>query len=188
MSAPRQMTDQTLNALHGWPSPSAVEYSAEFHPGIPAADLPVPAGSVVSLNAAGRYILGVGALDVMPLFLFHNSNDPVVGNDGGDPATAVGGWLSIIPAGGGGPSGVGNGAMSLVGNGAYELVSTAFVTTAAYPPNQMLTANLSGNPEPGYLRPGVRNTDTIVGMVSRGVVDNGYGKDALAFWPLPIFP
>jgi len=188
MSAPRQMTDRTLNALHGWPSPSALEYVAEFHPGIPAGDLPVEAGSVVSLNAAGRYVLGVGTLDVMPLFLFHNSDDRVVSNDGGDPATAVGGWVSIMPAGAGGASGVDAGAMSLVGSGAYELVSTAFVANAAYPPNAMLTANLSGDPEPGRLRPGVRGTDTVVGMVSRGVVDNGYGKDALAFWPLPIFP
>jgi hypothetical protein len=28
----------------------------------------------------------------------------------------------------------------------------------------------------------------IVGIVSRGVVDNGYGKNALAFWPFPVFP
>jgi len=28
----------------------------------------------------------------------------------------------------------------------------------------------------------------IVGFVSRGVVDNGYGQNALAFWPFPVFP
>ena len=28
----------------------------------------------------------------------------------------------------------------------------------------------------------------IVGFVSRGEVDNGYGQDAVAFWPFPVFP
>jgi hypothetical protein len=28
----------------------------------------------------------------------------------------------------------------------------------------------------------------IVGLVSRGIVDNGYGHSGLAFWPFPVFP
>jgi hypothetical protein len=51
-----------------------------------------------------------------------------------------------------------------------------------------LTANKSGSAAPGKLRSGTINTNMIVGIVSRGVVDNGYGKNALAFWPCPIFP
>lgn len=184
MSAPRQMTDRTLNALKGWPSQTALDYVAEFAPNIPGGDLPVPAGSVVSLNPSGQYILGVGNANVMPLFLFNSSDDPAVSNNGGDASTAVGGWVPVIPAGTAAASG---GALSLVATGAYELVSTAFVA-GVYPPNTPLTANLSGSSEPGKLRAGTIGTNMIVGLVSRGVVNNGYGKQALAFWPCPIFP
>jgi len=185
MSAPRQMTDRTLNALKGWPSQSAVDYVAEFATTIPSNQFPVSAGSVVSLNPSGQYILGVGNTNVMPLFLFSNSDDPSVSNDGGDASTAVGGWVPIFPSGSAAASG---GALALVACGAYELVSTAFVVGQSYAPNTPLTANLSNAADPGKLRPGTIGTNMIVGLVSRGVVNNGYGKNAVAFWPCPIFP
>lgn len=178
MAAPRQMTANTLNALKGWPQMNAVDYHAEFAPAIPSGDLPVLAGSVVSLNSAGNFILGVGTTSVMPLFLFNNSDDPDVSNDGGDASTDAGVFIPISPTGQ---------AMALVAVGAYELVSTAYVN-AAYAPNDPLTADLSGGGAPGKLQAGTLYTDMIVGIVSRGVVDNGYGKNALAFWPFPVFP
>jgi len=178
MAAPRQMTANTLNALKGWPQMNAVDYHAAFDSSIPAGDLPVLAGSVVSLNSSGDYILGVGTTSVMPLFLFNNSDDPDVSNDGGDASTDAGVYIPISPTGQ---------AMALVAIGAYELVSTAFVD-ATYAPNTPLTADLSGGGDPGKLQEGTLYTDMIVGFVSRGVVDNGYGKNALAFWPFPVFP
>jgi len=78
-------------------------------------------------------------------------------------------------------------AMALVAIGAYELVSTAFVS-GSYAISQPLTANISGRAAPGKLRGGTLYTNMIVGFVSRGVVDNGYGQNALAFWPFPVFP
>ena len=178
MAAPRQMTANTLNALKGWPNMNAVDYHSELDAGVPAGDLPVLAGSVVSLNAAGNFILGVGTTAVMPLFLFNNSDDPDVSNDGGDASTDAGVFIPISPTGQ---------AMALVAVGAYELVSTAYVA-AAYAPNDPLTADLSGGGNPGQLQAGTLYTDMIVGLVSRGVVDNGHGKNALAFWPCPVFP
>jgi len=178
MAAPRQMTANTLNALKGWPQMNAVDYHTAFDSSIPSADLPVLAGSVLSLNAAGNYILGVGTTPVMPLFSFNSSDDPDVSNDGGDASTDAGVWIPIAPTGQ---------SMALVATGAYELVSTAFVD-GAYPPNTPLTADVSGGTAPGKLVAGIRYTDMIVGIVSRGVVNNGYGKNALAFWPFPIFP
>lgn len=178
MAAPRQMTANSLNALKGWPQMNAVDYTATFASSIPAGDLPVLAGSVVSLNSAGQYILGVGNTKVMPLFLFNNSDDPDVANDGGNAATTAGVFIPIGPTGQ---------ALALVATGPYELVSTAFVT-GSYPPNTALTAALSGSANPGKLQTGVINTNMIVGIVSRGVVDNGYGRSALAFWACPIFP
>ncbi len=178
MAAPRQMTANTLNALKGWPQMNAVDYTAKFSSTIPAGDLPVLAGSVVSLNSSGEFILGVGNTRVMPMFLFNNSDDPDVTNDGGDASTTRGVFIPMSPTGQ---------AMALVAIGAYELVSTAYVD-AAYSINQPLTANLSGGANPGKLRAGTMYTNMIVGLVSRGVVDNGYGQNALAFWPCTVFP
>jgi hypothetical protein len=178
MAAPRQMTANTLNALKGWPNMNAVDFHSEFDSSIPSGDLPVLAGSVLSLNSSGNYVLGVGTTSVMPLFSFNSSDDPTVRNDGGDASTDAGVFVPISPTGQ---------SLALVGIGAYELVSTAFVA-AAYPPNTPLTADLSGGSDPGKLQAGVLYTDMIVGIVSRGVVDNGYGKNAVAFWPFPVFP
>ncbi len=168
------MTANTLNALKGWPQPAAVDFHTEFAPAI--TDLVLP-GSVVHLNILGQYELGVGTTKVMPLFMFNGSQDPDVINEGGDPATEKGVWVPINPTGQ---------AMALVAIGAYELVSTSFVA-GTYNPNDPLTSALSGITA-GLLKVGVMHTDMIVGIVSRGIVDNGYGYDAVAFWPFPVFP
>jgi hypothetical protein len=171
------MTANTLNALKGWPQPAAVDFHTEFDDSLSTTT--VLAGSVVHLNSSGKYELGVGTLKVMPLFMFNNSDDPDVQNDGGDPASEKGVWVAINPTGQ---------AMSLVAIGAYELISTAFDTTGTYNPNDPLTSPLSPSANAGKLVVGVMHTDMIVGLVSRGVVDNGYGNEAVAFWPLPVFP
>lgn len=174
MAAPRHMTKYTLNALKGWPAPAAVDYHTEFDSAITDEVLP---GTVVHLNSEGKYALGVGNDPVMPLFMFNGSNDPDVQNEGGDAATEKGVWIAINPTGQ---------AMALVAVGAYELVSTAFVA-GTYDPNDPLTAAKTGG-DAGKLAVGTLYTNMIVGLVSRGVVDNGYGEDALAFWPFPVFP
>jgi len=173
MSVPL-MTANTLNALKGWPQTSAVDFHTEFAATVDRTVLP---GSVVHIDANGKYALGVGTLPVMPLFMFNGSADPDVTNYGGDPATERGAWVAINPTGQ---------AMALVAVGAYELVSTAFVD-GTYEPNDPLTSDLSGS-DAGKLKVGTLYTDMIVGLVSRGVVDNGYNHDAVAFWPCPVFP
>lgn len=177
MASTTQMTQYTLNALKGWPQPAAVDFHTEFDSSVAAILNPVPPGSVVHLNSSGFYALGVGTLKVMPLFMFNGSDDPDVINDAGNPATEKGVWVPINPTGQ---------AMALVGMGAYELVSTAFVE-GTYNPNDALTSDLLGA-NAGQLKVGTMYTDMIVGLVSRGVVDNGYGYDAVAFWPFPVFP
>lgn len=180
MAAPRQMTAKTLNALKGWPQPAAVDFHTDFSDTTKAwilANGPVYAGSVVHIGTTGQFELGVGTGKVMPLFLFNNSDDPDVINEGGDPATEKGVWIPIAPTGQ---------AMALVAIGAYELVSTQFIA-GSFPINAPLTA-LDSGATAGKLYAGTMYTDTIVGLVSRGVVDNGYGHDAVAFWPFPVFP
>ncbi len=174
MAAPRQMTANTLNALKGWPQPSAVDYHTEFAESVVTTVLP---GSVVHLDSDGKYALGVGNLAVMPLFMFNGSDDPDVVNEGGDPATEKGVWIGINPTGQ---------AMALVANGAYELVSTSFVS-GTYEPNDPLTSATSGG-NAGKLSVGTLWTNCTCGIVSRGVVDNGYGHDAVAFWPVFLPP
>jgi hypothetical protein len=176
MASTRQMTANTLNALKGWPQPAAVDFHSEFSPDLDTTV--VLPGTVVHLDPSdGRYQLGVGVQKVMPLFMFNGSEDPDVKNDGGDPSTEKGVWVGMTPTGQ---------AMALVGIGAYELVSTAFVS-GTFNPNDPLTAADSGV-NAGLLTVGTMHTDMIVGIVSRGVVDNGYGSDAVAFWPFPVFP
>lgn len=175
MAAPRQMTANTLNALKGWPSQTAVDFHSSF---ASAVTLPVLAGTVLSLDSSGKYILGVGTTAVMPLFLFNNSDDPDVVNDGGDAATDAGVFIAISPTGQ---------SMALPAAGAYELVSTAFVAATTFAVNDHLTAATSGG-DAGLLDVGAVYTHTIVGVCSRGKVDNGYGADAIAFWPWYIPP
>lgn len=174
MAAPRQMTANTLNALKGWPQMNAVDYHAAIDSTVTT---PVLAGSVVHINSSGNFIPGVGNLNVMPMFIFNSSDDPDVSNDGGDASTDPGVFIPISPTGQ---------AMALVAIGAYELVSTAYVA-GSYLPNAPLTSATTGDNK-GKLTAGTMYTNMIVGFVSRGVVDNGYGKNALAFWPFPIFP
>jgi hypothetical protein len=177
MVAPRQMTANTLNALKGWPSPHAVDFNATYDPGCFSLVTTVLAGMCVHLTQAGQYALGVGNLKAMPLFMFNNSDDPDVVNDGGNAAITKGVWVAIAPTGQ---------ALALVANGAYELTSTAFVA-GTYNPNDHLTSDVSGA-NAGLLRVGTIYTNCIVGLVSRGVVDNGYGFNAVAFWPLYLPP
>lgn len=174
MAAPRSMTENTLNALKGWPAPAAVDYATEFSDEV---DIEVLPGMVTSLDEDGKYVLGVGNDPVMPLFMFNGSTDPDVVNEAPDAATVKGAYVPINPTGQ---------AMSLPAIGPYELVSTAFVD-GDYPPNTALTSPKTGGNK-GKLVEGTLYTNMIVGFVSRGVVDNGYGSDGVAFWPFPVFP
>jgi len=182
MASILQMTSETLNALKGWPQMSAVDFEAKLNANITDR---VPAGSVVSLNADLEFVLGVDSstTNPMPMFTFFASDSPVVSNYGGNPSTTKGVWVPISPSGN---------MLALVAVGAYELVSTNFKTGVTYAPNSKLTSPMtaSSGHVPGRLEPGTLGTNVICGVVSRGVVDNGYGHDALAFWPvfLPVYP
>ena len=178
MAAPRQMTANTLNALKGWPSQSAVDYVAKLSSNVTVD--PVLAGSVVRLNTSDEFELGVGQNDSMPLFLFNNSDDPDVVNDGGTASTDKGVWVPVAPTGK---------MMALVATGAYELVSTAFTgAKTTFRTNVPLTAEDGNGATAGKLAAHTwGGGETIVGIVSRdcnaAFQDNGYGVDAVAFWP-----
>lgn len=159
-------------------SPSVLDYTAPYSATIPAQDKPVMPGAIMQVNASGEFILGLGSDKVVPLINWSKSDGPDVTNDGGNPATDRFAWTSTS-------SEVGN---ALVCTGGYEIATTQFVTGQTYNPNTPLTANKSGSADPGKLRPGTLGTHMIAGFVSRGVIDNGYGYDALTWWTCPVFP
>ena len=177
MAAPRQMTAKPLHALKAWPPQHAGDFHAKFDATILAANEPILAGSVVSLGADGEFELGVDANDRMPMFLFNNSDDPDVENDGGNAGAGgdKGVWVPVSPTGQ---------AMALVAVGAYELTSTQYVTGGNIDvPNTPLWSDDAGA-DIGKLDDTTwTGGKTVVGIVSRGVVDNGYGHNAVAFWP-----
>jgi hypothetical protein len=183
MSVPGQMTAKTLNALKGWGVDMyALDFAAPLSANVTIS--PVYPGTVAHLNASGQLELGVSGFQ-MPLHIFPRSDDPDVVIAGGDPVNDAGVAVSGIPAYGGGPI------LCLVGCGPYELASTQYdVNGGSYLPNTPLKAQVSNTVAAtgGVLTTGIAGTDTIVGCVSRGVQNNGYGYNALCFWTvfLPV--
>lgn len=190
MATPRQMTAHTLDAKKGWPNMAAVDFRAKLSANVTID--PFYAGRCVYLNASGEYETGcpAGATSKvnMPIWIFQNSDDPDVANDGGITGSSSddpGGWIAIAPVGY---------IMGLVGAGAYELETTEFEPEStlgtSYAPGDCLqavnanTTALTG----GRMTKGTRYTDMIVGTVSRAVTQNAHGKNVLAFWPYVLPP
>lgn len=189
--APRQMTEHSLNAVKGWPSPHAVDYSAAFAAGTGGNSglhdtFVAFSGSVVSLNAAGKFVYGVvdGA---MPMFLFQNSDDPDVANDGGDALVTSGAWTAVAPTGK---------MMALPAAGSYELATTEVKgTITGFVPNDLLAVVATNGDAGNHADRGkveeiawaVGNAGTmadVVGIVSRIGAANSHGKDEVSFWPV----
>jgi hypothetical protein len=173
------MTANTLNALKGW---AANMNALDFHAAVSAnVTVTVIPGMVAHLNSVGQLELGVSGFQ-MPLFVMPNNTDPDVTVAGGNAVTDVGAFVAGVPAGQ---------VLCLVATGAYELASTFYDLTqaASYVPNAALKAIANNSSATGgQLTIGIAGTDTIVGVVSRGVVGNGYGFNSLAFWTcfLPV--
>lgn len=185
MAAPRQMTAHTLDPKKGWPRPNAVDYVAKFN----STDLgtlgTVYSGRVVHVHTDGTYKYGADGQE-MPLFLFQNSDDPDVSNDGGitgSESDEAGGWIAVAPTGK---------IMALVAIGAYELETTEFTGTfSAFTIGDLLkSATGTGGTAGKVARGAVAYTDNVVGVVSRAPATNSHGKQAVTFWPvyLPADP
>lgn len=184
ITSPVRMTQNTISILKGPASPENVlDYVSQFV-STTVANL-TKRGMCVSLNSAGLYVLGC-PLAAMPMFLYNVGDDLDVNNYGGDPSAERDAWVPTQPSGA---------ARAYVGGGGHELCTTAYVTTSSYPPNTPLASTTGTGATAGLLRPAVVGTDSIVGVVSQGVVDNGFGANpagnpmspipALAFWSFP---
>lgn len=199
MSVPSQMFLHTLNPLKGWPSPVALDFAGQISGAVTIAPLPagrcVHVDSVTALtygvgpgptNAGGTPIFKTGVVGTqMGIFLFQGSQDFDVSNPAGPPAGYPNpgtDWYAI------GPKGISAG---LVANGPYELETTEFDTAQTYSPNQPLRAisadtNATQGTGGGCLtNQGITfGTNAFVGVVSRGVYQNAYQQQVLAFWPV----
>jgi hypothetical protein len=179
--------DHGLSAAKGWFEMAALDFQAAIDP---AVTFTVPDGRVMQLYTAGRYPINctvkTGLSNTsMPLFLWHGNNSYDVSNNGIIASNGRWDFQAI------GPTGI---AQMLVGKGAYELESTEFDTTKSYAPNQLLTAvQADTTAATGGLITNVgtaaggtkvkQYTDTVCGVVSRGVFTNQDGVSVLAFWP-----
>lgn len=160
-NTPAQMYDHELNVKKGWPSPYAVDYSAEYADG----ETGVQAGMVVSLDANGKFVRGLSA-GAMAIFALQNQADFDVTSDVGNIS-----------------GGVGSG---LVAAGAYELQSTEFVTDN-YAPNDPLTVEAAAGDDEGKLKKATGlYAEDVVGIVSAGQTDSEHNANIkfLAFWPV----
>lgn len=181
MPAPSLMFEHTLDAIKGWPSPTAVDFVAKLSANVTID--PVPEGRVVHLNSVREFEMGVAGTQ-MAMFLIQDSNDPDV------TAQAVTGTVHVAP--------VGN-MSALVATGGYELRSTEYNAANEYAPNNLLTSVASNtvNATGGVLDnenaggaaltapwAGGGTTRAICGVVSKGVEDNSHGINALVFWPV----
>lgn len=170
MSKPRQMFETELNAVKGWPSPYAVDKHADAH--LEEGEV-IYGGDVMSLNADGKFRLGLAA-GAMAIFALQNSFDfDVVGDEG----NLVGGGDSTPRMSG------------LVAVGAYELETTQFVAESSYAPNTPLTSAAPGEADAGKLDVGELYVNDICGVCSNGLVPNDRylnkaGKNVLRFWPV----
>lgn len=182
-TAPSQAYDYHLNPVKGWPNPAALDFVAKASSNV-LYDL--RAGQVCHLNSSGQLEPGAYGKQ-MPLFIFQGAAEYDVNTASSDQ------WIPITPSGN---------IMCLVGIGSVELETTEFVPGLTYAPNDHLKSTKNGNAatdeglvskRPTSNSSGVLTnasvtlyTNTVVGVVSRGLFTNYNKKQMLAFWPVYI--
>ncbi|MEM5809081.1 MAG: hypothetical protein QXH92_04180 [Candidatus Aenigmatarchaeota archaeon] len=185
----QQMYTHTLNPLKGWPSPTALDFTAGISVEVTnkrnSGDLPpdyvLHAGMVCSLHPTDNKLVPGVRGHAMPLFIFQGE----LAADVYRPNPNDVGWIAINPSGR---------IACLVATGAYELETTEFVDTLSYQVNDLLRSPTKGA-NAGKLTnanavaacdtndPGT-NSVAIVGVVSRPPYTNAYGRRVIAFWPV----
>lgn len=176
VTSPRRTGMHTLDALKNWRiNEKCLDYRGKISASWPT-DVAVYEGMCVHQDSSGEFLPGVGASDFMPLFLRNNDYDSDVNNYGGNPATEVDAFVPI------GPTGIVN---TLVATGGYELLSTEYDgADNTFVRNAWLTSPLTTTAA-GKIQVGTRGTHTLIGMVSRGIIQNPQKKaNGVAFWSM----
>lgn len=177
-AAPGQMFENQLDAKKGWPSPTALDFTAKISANVLYS---MVAGQVAHLNSAGELEPGVVAKQ-MGLFLFQGKTDLDVNASGGT-AGGVTQWIPINPKGG---------VACFVAKAPMELETTEYDTSLTYARNEPLRSP-TGNGATDYasansgklINSGITfGTNAYCGVVSGGTVTNSYGMRAIRFWPV----
>ena len=164
MATPKQMFDNRLNALKGWPSQYALDKSLPIADG----EVGIVSGKVLHVDpTTGSFKLGLPGNE-MPVFCWTSADDfDAIGGDDGN--------ISLY--------GNKKGTNGLVATGSYELSTTEFVT-GTYLPNTPLAVDDGATvaADKGSVKPGAFYTDAVCGIVSDGQSNNAHGKAVVAFW------
>jgi hypothetical protein len=182
---PTMYFQHALDWLKGWPSPTAVDFSAKISALVTSTR--VYGGRVAHVNDSQQFEMGHSG-GQMPMFLIQGLGDFDVTN-----ASAAGalGWTAISP--------IGN-MSALVAVGSYELQTTEFDQTSTYhasdPLHAPTEAQITGvDKSAAGLLYNARNwpggshaalaygTDSICAVVSRGAGVNANRQNVLSFWP-----
>lgn len=157
-----QNFDHLLVVISG----SVPMHDLQYHAGIATGET-WSRGALVSLDASGDLIAGLGGVDSnsMPLWSINATTDFDVASDDGNISGNV---VATYPATGG-----------------FELVTTEFDSTQTYAPNDPLIDDDGGTQ--GYVTLGTLPlvlTESVVGVVSFGVKTEVYNQTCLQFWPV----
>jgi hypothetical protein len=147
--------DHMLNALKAWPGPWALDKEADLED-----NEVVFKGTCMYLNANGNFQAGL-ACNAMPVLSVRNSSGSDVRQS---PGNITGGKVAGI-----------------VVTGGYEVETTEYDDTQNYAPNTPLTAVNTGVTR-GIVTVGTFYIDTVLGVVSDGVITGPYSKGLLRFW------
>ena len=168
---PGQMFDHTEIELSG----RSLSYPLDFAaPSDPTETVPVMQGGACSLNDDGQIVTGLGATGVVtavdgktPMCLI-----AIQGKEEYDVQSDIGNFSGGTQS-------------ALVASGGYEIETTEFVPAGAgdeYLPNEPLTFATGADRGKFEKAPDKYSTAQVVGVVSRKVNVNEYGKSVLAFW------
>lgn len=193
-SYPGQMFTRTLDALKGWPSPTAVDISGTISSNVTAdcvysgrcvhvaSVVQGGAGTPSPGNNVPTPVFEMGAnIRKMACFLWVGLDGYDVYNPGVPAGVPLGGntanpaaWVPIRPSGT---------VMALVAIGAYELETTEFDTAQTYSPNQLLRAVVLNNSTDGGK---LTNQDASGGQALSTSSVLAYGDPSIAAWDSPV--
>jgi hypothetical protein len=170
---PGQNFDHLLDIISGYDGMHDLQYHA-----VPADGETWERGALLSIDADGKYIAGLSAVDggEMPMWAVNARDDfdanSDVGNISGASARQDGQKLGGIA--------------SYVATGGYEIATTEFdaAAVASYIPNAPL---IHDGATAGFVTAGTNPpalAESIVGIVSKGVREEVYGQSVLQFWPV----
>jgi hypothetical protein len=160
------MFDHSIIELSGRSQMYALDFSAEA-----ASGESVRQGGVLTLNANGKFVSGLGAGVLATALVAHNAPMAIFaiqGTNEFDANSDIGNMSGGVQSG-------------LVATGGYEIQTTEFVV-GIYKPNDLLTFAVGADIGKVTLSADLYSSNHVLGVVSRGSSTNADNKSVLSFW------